>query len=72
MPKTLMCDPALLQKDLSGHVYIVTGANSGAGLATATQLAKQGATVAGACRHPIRTHTTKHSPRNSITAVWRW
>jgi NAD(P)-dependent dehydrogenase (short-subunit alcohol dehydrogenase family) len=50
MPKTLMCDPALLQKDLSGHVYIVTGANSGAGLATATQLTKQGATVVGACR----------------------
>jgi NAD(P)-dependent dehydrogenase (short-subunit alcohol dehydrogenase family) len=50
MPKTLMCDPTLLQKDLSGHVYIVTGANSGAGLATATQLAKQGATVIGACR----------------------
>jgi NAD(P)-dependent dehydrogenase (short-subunit alcohol dehydrogenase family) len=50
MPITLMCDPALLQKDLNGHVYIVTGANSGAGLATATQLAKQGATVIGACR----------------------
>ena len=50
MPKTLMCDPRLLEKDLSGQVYIVTGANSGSGLATATQLAKQGAHVIGACR----------------------
>ena len=30
MPKTLMCDPRLLQKELSGETYIVTGANSGA------------------------------------------
>ena len=50
MPQTLMCDPKLLQKDLSGRIYIVTGANSGSGMATATQLAKQGATVIGACR----------------------
>lgn len=50
MPKTLMCDPALFEKDLSGRVYIVTGANSGAGFATTEQLAKQGAIVVGACR----------------------
>ena len=50
MPKTLMCEPRLLQKDLQGRVYIVTGANSGAGLATATQLASQGAQVVAACR----------------------
>jgi NAD(P)-dependent dehydrogenase (short-subunit alcohol dehydrogenase family) len=50
MPKTLMCDPELLQKDLSGRVYIVTGANSGAGLATSAQLARQGAHVVGGCR----------------------
>jgi NAD(P)-dependent dehydrogenase (short-subunit alcohol dehydrogenase family) len=50
MPKTLMCDPRLLQKDLSGRVYIVTGANSGAGFATSAQLARQGAHVVGGCR----------------------
>ncbi len=50
MPKTLMCDPRLLKKDLSGRVYIVTGANSGTGLATSEQLIRQGAHVVGACR----------------------
>jgi len=50
MPKTLKCDPKLFEKDLSGQVYIVTGANSGSGLETANQLAKQGAQVVAACR----------------------
>jgi NAD(P)-dependent dehydrogenase (short-subunit alcohol dehydrogenase family) len=50
MPKTLMCDPALFERDLSGEVYIVTGANSGIGLITAEQLGKQGALVVLACR----------------------
>ena len=50
MPKTLMCNPKLLEKDLSGRVYIVTGANSGTGLATSEQLLRQGARVVGACR----------------------
>lgn len=50
MPKTLVCNPQLLRKDLSGRVYIVTGANSGTGLATSRQLVSQGADVIGACR----------------------
>jgi NAD(P)-dependent dehydrogenase (short-subunit alcohol dehydrogenase family) len=50
MPKTLMCDPKLFEKDLSGQIYIITGANSGSGFATTKQLAKQGAQVVGACR----------------------
>jgi NAD(P)-dependent dehydrogenase (short-subunit alcohol dehydrogenase family) len=50
MPKTLMCDPALFEKDLSGRVTIVTGANSGSGLATTEQLVRQGAHVVAACR----------------------
>lgn len=50
MPRILRCDPALLAKDLSGRVYVVTGANSGAGLATTAQLVRQGAHVVAACR----------------------
>ena len=50
MPKALMCDPKLFEKDLSGRIYIVTGANSGSGFATTKQLAEQGAHVVGACR----------------------
>ncbi len=47
---TLRCEPELLEKDLSGHVYLVTGANSGVGLATSAQLYKQGAHVVLICR----------------------
>jgi len=48
--RTLMCDPGLLAKDLKGRVYVVTGANSGAGLATMSQLVRQGALVVAGCR----------------------
>ena len=50
MPKTLMCDRRLLAKDLAGRIYVVTGANSGAGLATMRQLVRQGAHVVAGCR----------------------
>jgi NAD(P)-dependent dehydrogenase (short-subunit alcohol dehydrogenase family) len=48
--KNLVCDPALFAKDLAGTITIVTGANSGTGLATVQQLVKQGAHVVAACR----------------------
>ena len=48
--KNLVCDPALFEKDLTGTVTIVTGANSGTGLATVEQLVRQGGHVIAACR----------------------
>ncbi len=48
--KVIWCDEKLLAKDLSGKVYIITGANSGIGLETTRQLLKQGAHVVMACR----------------------
>jgi len=50
MYKVLRCDPKLFEKDLNGRTYIVTGANSGSGLATTEQLVRQGAHVVAACR----------------------
>lgn len=49
--KNLVCDPKLFEKDLTRTVTIVTGANSGTGLATVQQLVKQGAHVVAACRN---------------------
>ena len=46
----LRCDDKTLSRDLSGSVYVVTGANSGVGLETTRQLVRQGGHVVMACR----------------------
>ncbi|MDE0322604.1 MAG: SDR family NAD(P)-dependent oxidoreductase [Candidatus Poribacteria bacterium] len=48
----LWVDKETLSKDISGNVYIVTGANSGVGLETTRQLVTQGGHVIMACRRP--------------------
>ena len=48
----LWVDEKTLSKDISGKVYIVTGANLGVGLETTRQLIKQGGHVIMACRRP--------------------
>ncbi len=71
MARPLMCSPALLERDLTGKVYVVTGGNSGIGLVTVEQLAKQGAHVVLAARRPAeaeraRADVLSRSPRGSI------
>jgi NAD(P)-dependent dehydrogenase (short-subunit alcohol dehydrogenase family) len=50
MAKALLCPEQLFSMDLSNQNFVVTGGNSGIGLITVTQLAKQGARVTLACR----------------------
>ena len=46
----IWCDEETLSKNITGKIYIVTGANSGVGLETTRQLIKQGGHVVMACR----------------------
>ena len=46
--------PSLKLSDLRGKICVVTGANTGIGLRTATALAKCGGTVVFACRNETR------------------
>lgn len=50
MARPLMCAPELLQQNLNNKTVVITGANSGIGLATTRQLVRQGAQVIMACR----------------------
>jgi NAD(P)-dependent dehydrogenase (short-subunit alcohol dehydrogenase family) len=52
--------------DQSGRVAVVTGANSGLGLATATGLARAGARVVMACRDPARGIEALEGVRSSV------
>jgi len=54
MPKVHRCDTKLFDKDLTGQVIIITGANSGIGFEATKQLASQKATVVMACRNEAK------------------
>ena len=53
--------------DLSGQRAVVTGANSGLGLATSLHLARQGAEVVLACRNPSKCDAAAASIRRNAT-----
>jgi len=60
--------------DQTGRIAIVTGANTGIGLVTATELANHGAHVVLACRDPIRgknavAEIKQQHPSASVTAM---
>jgi len=65
--KQLFVDQKLLEKDLSGKVYVVTGGNAGIGESTVRQLAKQGATIISACRSVDKAETSAVSIRKEIS-----
>lgn len=65
MAGVLMCPEPLLKLDLSGKTFAVTGGNSGIGLVTVGQLAKQGADVILACRRTDAGERAKRELMNS-------
>lgn len=71
MPTPLMCPPNLLEQDLTGKRFVVTGGNSGIGYVTVEQLAKQGAHVILAARRPTETERARseilqRQPKGSV------
>ena len=74
MGKVHRCPEELLQQDLSGKVFVVTGGNSGIGRVTVDQLSKQGGTVVLACRKPeegekVKTELAKTNPKAASIEV---
>jgi NAD(P)-dependent dehydrogenase (short-subunit alcohol dehydrogenase family) len=66
---TLAPLPALAEVgDMTGKTVVVTGANSGLGLATATELAKAGGTIVLAVRDPVKGEEAKESIRTVTKA----
>ncbi len=63
MPKLHLCPESLFSQDLSGRTYVVTGGNSGIGLATIRQLCRQGAHVVLACRRVSEGNRVRESLR---------
>lgn len=55
--------------DLSGKVYIVTGANAGIGLETCKQLVRMGATVVMACRSAERAKEARQAIVSQISCA---
>lgn len=66
MSKVLLCPPEVLTRDLRGQVAIVTGANSGIGLVTAQQLARQGAVVVLGVRRLAEGQAAAESMRQAV------